>query len=404
MKKLFIVLTLSVLSLFSVSAQTELETILSQIHADSLRKTVEDLVNFNNRLCCAMPENNKKVSQYIIQRLNSYGIVNAAIDSFPVNIQNHFLVGNVDQYMYNVKSRINGGVKPDSIIIIGAHLDAIAYDTSRIIQNIVPGANDNATGIAVMIEVARIFHTNNLVPRYSIDFMAYDAEELGLYGSIYDANKRKLANEKIYVMLNNDMVGLQEESDNEWKVVFHVDAEKVENKAKNICRDYTRLHPYLPDSTDHSYQYSDSWAYRMVGFKTFYTHEYEEDPHYHTISDLQQRINYNYMAEITKLHFAIIYDFVIENVIPETGINEPFAAPAFSLFPNPTHNQLRIKSCELRENIDIQIYDVVGRLLQSEIVNLQSEIIIDVSHLQSGIYIINIVYDKGVKVMRFLKE
>ena len=60
------------------------------------------------------------------------------------------------------------------------------------------------------------------------------------------------------------------------------------------------------------------------------------------------------------------------------------------VYPNPTSNQLRITNCELRENADIQIFDIVGRLLQSKIVNLQSEIVLDISHLSAGLYFLKI--------------
>ena len=435
MKKLFIVLLISVISSFSVSAQTEFETILSQIHADSLKKTVEDMVAFNNRLCCATVGNNKKVAQYIIQRLHSYGVENAKIDSFPVKIQQHFLVGNVNQYMYNVKSRLCGSVDADSVAIIGAHLDAICYDNNNKIQSTTPGANDNAAGIAIMIEVARIFHANNLTPKYSIDFMAFDAEELGLFGSNYDANKRKSAHEKVYVMLNNDMVGLQSEKENEWKVIFYADAENVEYKAKNICQDYTRLLPYIPNYTDIIYQYSDSWEYRKLGFGTFFTHEYENDPHYHNLLDLPQRLNYNYMAEIAKLHFSLLYDFAIDSITAELAVKEPFIASTFSIYPNPTKNELRISLPSPSEGgayeAYIQIYSVVGQCIYTSpnpsktsaplsfqggehtipnffegekapslLDRAGGEVVIDISHLATGMYYLKI----GNKTARFIKE
>ena len=69
------------------------------------------------------------------------------------------------------------------------------------------------------------------------------------------------------------------------------------------------------------------------------------------------------------------------------------------VYPNPTTSKLIIKNEELTiENIEI--YDIVGRLIQSKIVNLQSEIILDVSHLAKGLYYLKL-NDKTVK---FVKE
>ena len=407
MKKACILLVSSFVSLFSVSAQTEFETILSQIHADSLKKTVEDLVAFDNRLCCATVGNNKKVAQYLIQRLQNYGVENAAIDSFFVSIGYHWLLnGGVNQYMYNVKGRLSGSVNPDSVVIIGAHLDAICYDSNYKIQSTTPGANDNATGIAVMIEVARIFHANNLTPIYSIDFMAFDAEEIGLFGSKYDANKRKTANEKVYVMLNNDMVGLQSEEEDEWKVVFHADADDVQNKAVSICSNYTLLHPYIPDNMDSSYRNSDSWAYRLMGFNTFYTHEYEDDPYYHSLSDKPQRMNYHYMTEIAKLHFSLLYDFAIESIIKNASLNESALTSTFTIYPNPTTGQLTVNKEQLTmENTEYSIYSIVGQLVMrgrfpSRDAACHVPTTINVESLAKGMYFLRI----GDKVVGFVKE
>jgi UDP-3-O-acyl-N-acetylglucosamine deacetylase len=72
------------------------------------------------------------------------------------------------------------------------------------------------------------------------------------------------------------------------------------------------------------------------------------------------------------------------------------------VYPNPTSGQLRISvPSEGGANTaeDIQVFDVVGRLLQSKIVNLQSEIILDISHLASGLYYLKI-DNKTVKVIK----
>ncbi|MCL2131232.1 MAG: M28 family peptidase [Lentimicrobiaceae bacterium] len=407
MKKSFITLAISLITVIYASAQTDLEAVLSQFHADSLKKTVEDLVAFDNRFCSPEAGDNKKVAQYLVQRLKDYGIENAEIDSFRVTME-HFILGDIDRYMYNVKGRLGGSEKPDSIAIIGAHLDAIAYFAAKL-QNTVPGANDNATGVAVMIEIARIFHANHLVPKYGIDFMAYDAEEIGLYGSKYDAQKRKNANENIYVMLNNDMVGVQSEQENEWKTVFHSDADiakDIQDKAEYLCFKYTLLLPYFPDNTtDFSYKNSDSWAYREIGFKTFYSHSYEDDPYYHTISDLPQRLNYNYMAEISKLHFSLLYDFAIEDITKGVNVYEHSLASAFSLYPNPTGNVLRIAAYPQNTAISrISIYDYMGReVLKNENIN-SYPYNIDVSGLESGLYVVKIVHSNGLQVKRFVKQ
>ena len=104
-----------------------------------------------------------------------------------------------------------------------------------------PGADDNASGVAVMIELARICHANNLHFRRDIHFMAYDGEELGLYGSYADAQKRSQAGDKIAIMLNNDMVSFQ--PDDNWRVTLHWydNALDIVNRAAELCAQYTNI-------------------------------------------------------------------------------------------------------------------------------------------------------------------
>ena len=134
-----------------------LESLLLQMNADSLHQTVLDLQNFGSRF--ALREGgNIGVAEYIVQRLNNYGVP-AAIDSF-YKSGNNWLAGPYNQWFYNVK-----GVLPaqepvdDSIVIVGAHLDAISYDHQTYeLLAAAPGADDNASGVAVMLELARICH------------------------------------------------------------------------------------------------------------------------------------------------------------------------------------------------------------------------------------------------------
>ncbi len=83
----------------------------------------------------------------------------------------------------------------------------------------VPGANDNASGVATTLEIARVMKKNNYLPEGTIKFIAFAGEELGLFGSYNYAGKAKENNEKIKMMLNNDMVAYQPSPDRKvWMV------------------------------------------------------------------------------------------------------------------------------------------------------------------------------------------
>lgn len=92
----------------------------------------------------------------------------------------------------------------DRIIIISAHLDsraALDYDNT----GFAPGANDDGSGVATILELVRIMSTRKFSA--TIVFMAVSGEEHGLYGAKYMATKAKQENWNIVAMLNNDMIG-----------------------------------------------------------------------------------------------------------------------------------------------------------------------------------------------------
>ena len=217
----------------------DLEGILSQISPDSVYATVQDLQNFGSRFAVcdgSTSDGNRDVAVYIIQRLENYGIT-TEIDSFFKQGISPFGGMLVNQWFYNVKG-VLAASNPidDSLVLVGAHLDAIAfYNNSYATVVTAPGADDNASGIAVMLELARICHENNLQFRRDIHFMAFDMEEIGLYGSSHDAQKRNAAGEKIALMMNNDMVSYQ--PDDNWRLLlrWYDNAVDVLNRATSIC-------------------------------------------------------------------------------------------------------------------------------------------------------------------------
>jgi len=93
----------------------------------------------------------------------------------------------------NVILRIPG--KTDETIIVGAHYDSVYY----------PGASDNASGTALLLEsAARMINIDNY---YTIEYVFFGAEEAGLYGSIYYAEQLSQADhDKILFMLNADVL------------------------------------------------------------------------------------------------------------------------------------------------------------------------------------------------------
>lgn len=103
----------------------------------------------------------------------------------------------------NVIGYLPGSEKPDSIIILCAH-----YDHLGMMGDIIfPGANDNASGVALLLDLAKHFSQAEIDFRYTIVFIAFAAEELGLVGSKYYVLHPFFDLKKVLLVLNFDMVG-----------------------------------------------------------------------------------------------------------------------------------------------------------------------------------------------------
>jgi Peptidase family M28 len=95
----------------------------------------------------------------------------------------------------------------DEIIVVGAHYDHVGRDPDGTIYN---GANDNAAAVAVMLEIARLWHAQGFRPARSVLFAAWDAEELGIVGSRYYVSHPVSPLDHTKAMLNLDMDGMGE--------------------------------------------------------------------------------------------------------------------------------------------------------------------------------------------------
>lgn len=101
----------------------------------------------------------------------------------------------------NVCATIPGAVEPDSVIIIGGHYDHLGQMGDQVVF---PGAHDNASGTAAILDMAQYF--KNHPPRYTMVFVHFSGEEAGLLGSFAFVKDSLLDFSKIKLMLNLDLI------------------------------------------------------------------------------------------------------------------------------------------------------------------------------------------------------
>jgi len=97
----------------------------------------------------------------------------------------------------------------DEVVVIGAHYDHLGREPDRV-TTIMNGANDNASGVATILEIARLWQAQDLHPARSVLFAAWDGEEQGLLGSRHYVQNPTYPLTRTVAMLNLDMVGAGE--------------------------------------------------------------------------------------------------------------------------------------------------------------------------------------------------
>ncbi|WPO78101.1 M28 family metallopeptidase [Flavobacterium sp. KACC 22761] len=199
-------------SVSQVSEDPEIKKMISEIKAENLEATINKLVSFGTRHTLSDPKNKTKgigaaqqwvKSEFDKFALESNGRLTSEIDYFDVKADGKRI--NVDSKIGNVMATLKGTDPNDNrIIIISGHLDSRVSDVMNIKSN-APGANDDGSGVAAVIELAKVMSKRSFPA--TIIFVAVTGEEQGLIGARHLAEKAKEGKWNIIAMLNNDMIG-----------------------------------------------------------------------------------------------------------------------------------------------------------------------------------------------------
>lgn len=215
MRKILFTLTL----LFSVgvlSAQqavirnAEIENLVKQVSSDSLKKFIYDLSSFETRHTLNTDaEKGMPASQnYVLGKFKEFAKQSGG--RMTAEIQNFVTPGDgrripTDSQVANVVATLKGTDPNDPrVIIVSGHLDSRNKDVMDATGG-APGANDDGSGVAVVMELARVLAQKEFPA--TILFVAFTGEEQGLKGATYLAEKAKSESWKIEAVLNNDIVG-----------------------------------------------------------------------------------------------------------------------------------------------------------------------------------------------------
>ncbi len=297
MKKLLLFVS-SVLAVLGFSHAQSVEDLMNQISNANLQTGVAQLsgeqaamINGTMQtITSRVYNNNDLAADYIKERLE-------ALPNLTVELQNFNTSGK------NVIATQVGRTNPDNIYIVCAHYDSVTTFC----------ADDNATGVSAVLEVARVL--SNQCMDNTIVYALWDEEEIGLLGANFYAQQAAdetngNTRDNILGVINMDMIGYDGDApgtagDND----FDIDVRNIANSITikddliTILNSYTfDLNEIVVDpgttASDHSRFWNQGYSAVLIG-ESWETND--QTPDYHTSDDRVEDIDFQYMTELTKL-------------------------------------------------------------------------------------------------------
>ena len=290
--------------------------ILNQVANDRLLLHVDTLASFGTRhFNSGYEQENRGIgAAFRYLRLELEAIA-ASAPNLRVSIQEFEATFNGESApAYNVIATIPGREIGAGTVVVGAHYDSIslAFNDEN---SPAPGANDNASGVAALLEIARILAP--LQPRATVMLVAFAAEEVGRLGSLAFVNGIVRGLEiDVIAMINLDIIGSSTAAngavnDSEMRVFSHEDDQSV---ARQLARAVDMIGFHLTPTMDLQVQnaadrpgrFSDHFSFTEAGYPAVRLIEaFEERNRQHTAQDTIEDISPIYLQRTTEAALAI---------------------------------------------------------------------------------------------------
>lgn len=291
--------------------ESKIEEFANTITAKELKSIVYELSSNDNEGRRTGEFGHNRASKYIKEFYEAHGIASPlGNDNYYQHIPKSFLTNDLKSSQ-NVLAYIKGSEFPEEVLVISAHSDHLG----KMGDLINPGADDNASGTAAIMEIAEAFklaEKQGFGPKRSILFLHLTGEEEGLYGSRYYIEHPVFALNNTIANLNIDMIGrvddLHKDNPNYIYLIgsdristeLHYISEKANNDFIHLDLDYK----YNAENEPNRYYYrSDHYNFAQNGIPViFYFNGEHKD--YHQPTDTADKLNYPLLEKRSKLIFT----------------------------------------------------------------------------------------------------
>lgn len=280
-------------------------SIINQVNSTKLKDSIDVLSSFNTRHTKSVYIEN--VTYWLENELQSACSTSVYFHNFT----------QIDQgssyYLKNIICNKDNSASPydnsDHLILIIAHYDSRMQDINQSNAR-APGADDDASGVAAVLELARILTQVNL--KNNIQFVLFSGEEQGQWGSTVYAKHLQANDTRFNTVVNLDMIGYPPHGLNKITVEYDqgnkittndIYSKNIAHFIENIASEYTNLETSL-----HTLGKTDLIPFEATGNIVIGLHDggSELNPNYHNVSDTLSTLDIEYLASVTKLALATI--------------------------------------------------------------------------------------------------
>ena len=367
----------------------QIRALMDSVSIDSIKSYIEHLSSYHTRRYDSRYI--WDVQDWLIKRYKETdGIDTVMLHDFPVP---YFEAGTAD----NILAVQWGAKTPQEFVICGAHYDswnADGYDPDTIRS---PGADDNASGVAGILETARLL--SKCTFDRTIIYANWCAEEIGLVGSAAYAADCAAQQMDIVAYFNLDMTGyLEEGSDIHVHLMYTTQDSLLGDYAINLS------HTYFPDMPIRqnwlAWGDSDYSSFNRNGYAAIHPFEdvHASSPFIHTRSDILGLSvnNLEQSKRFTELNLGMVATMA--------GISGQSIAEQeeikVTMFPNPAKESVSILAEDGIHNVTV--CNLMGQQIMSQNLNGKNKFTLNTSDLFSGIYVVKILTGKGMVVKRLV--
>jgi hypothetical protein len=290
---------------------------------DMIQQVNESLLYYYNTHLTAFgphvtgTENSMKVSRYIYDEFQTMEL--------SVEFHNWTFQEYTDR---NVVATLPGtDTSSNATFIICAH-----HDTFR--RSPTPGAGDDGSGVAAVLATAKILSQYSF--NYTIRFITFSGEEVGLYGSYMYARDAYQRGDNIVAVINIDWIGYSNTTEGGRTLLFLCPerSQWIGDFGRTVSTLYKNQTNMTVDLWPNGA--SDQQSFIDYGFDAIQALEYDVqyDPWWHTKNDTSDRLNWTYLTKATKLLLAVVAEFASTPIELQVIFTKPYEG-YFYFFNNP---------------------------------------------------------------------